>query len=147
MSIQIEKEIRHNFLDILPYFIFSIPNLQAYHSYEPELESGYSNWKEYDPSGHDFGLGGEQVGLGKFFDFSGLKFAYFSHEGIFEQIHLLIAIDHEAISINTQQIFRSKIELHFVVVVSFEYGFGRQSGFLFFLFVSTYAHFVIRWGL
>lgn len=73
------------------------------------------------------------MGLCKLFNFSGLKFAYFGDESIFMEIHLLIAVDNQAIGVDSEQIFSGEVELHFFEASGLEDGLGGDNVAVFLL--------------
>lgn len=80
--------------------------------------------------------------LCKLFDFSGLKFADFGDKSVFMEVHLLIAVDNKAISIDSKQILGSEVELHIIEAISLEDSLGRDNvGIFLFLPLGANSHY------
>jgi len=124
MSIQLEEEVVDYYLEVRPYGLLPLPDLEADHPDESELERGDRNGEENDLPGYDLGLGGEQMRLCKLLDLPGLEFAGLGHKRILHQIHLLIAEDNQTVRIDPQQFLSREVELHLLIGLGFQHGLG-----------------------
>lgn len=69
------------------------------------------------------------MGLRKLLDLSGFKFADLGDESILAQVHLLVAVENQAVGVDPEEVFGGEVELHTLEAVRLEDRLGRNNIF------------------